>query len=84
MRGYGAKWRAYRTKYIEQNPYCVSAECAAIPLWRRPLATDVDHIDGLGPLGPRGYDPANMQSLCHRCHSIKTAREDGAFGRGKG
>ena len=27
------------------------------------------------------WDSANHQSLCHDCHSFKTAREDGGFGR---
>ena len=39
-------------------------------------ATDVDHIvpiaDGGAPL-----DQANLQSLCHECHSRKTIAENG-------
>jgi 5-methylcytosine-specific restriction protein A len=40
-------------------------------------ATDVDHIDG----NARNNDVHNLQSLCHSCHSRKTARQDGGFGR---
>lgn len=42
---------------------------------QRDLATEVDHIDGLGPLGPRGFDPDNLQAMSHRHHSRKTAAE---------
>lgn len=71
-RGYGSKWRKYRTWYIKQHPTCVT--CG------KP-ATDVDHIDGLGPNGPRGYDETNLQSMCRSCHARKTAAHDGSFGR---
>lgn len=43
-------------------------------------ATEVDHIDG----NEWNWEPDNLQSLCHECHSIKTARENGGFGRGNG
>ncbi|WP_231626416.1 HNH endonuclease signature motif containing protein [Streptomyces apocyni] len=46
-----------------------------LPQLQRDLATEVDHIDGLGPLGPRGFDPANWQAMSKRHHSRKTARE---------
>lgn len=39
------------------------------------MASDVDHIDGLGPLGPRGHDPDNLRSMCHPCHSKRTAAD---------
>jgi 5-methylcytosine-specific restriction enzyme A len=42
-----------------------------------------DHVDGLGPDGPRGYDVDNFQALCHSCHSSKTVRHDGGFGRAR-
>ncbi|PAN01044.1 HNH endonuclease [Streptomyces sp. Alain-F2R5] len=32
-------------------------------------------MDGLGPLGPRGFDPSNWQAMSKRHHSAKTARE---------
>lgn len=40
----------------------------------RPPATEVDHVDGLGPLGPRGHDWSNLRALTKRCHSRVTAR----------
>ncbi|MFC8494723.1 HNH endonuclease signature motif containing protein [Streptomyces sp. NPDC057235] len=42
---------------------------------QRDLATEVDHIDGLGPLGPRGFDPSNWQAMSKAHHARKTARE---------
>ncbi len=73
QRGYtSARWRSTRRAQLRREPLC--RECGKV-------ATDVDHIDGLGPLGPRGHDPENLQSLCRPCHSRKTARENGGFGR---
>jgi 5-methylcytosine-specific restriction protein A len=65
-RGYNFKWQEFRKKYLARNPNCVVVGCER-------QATDVDHIDNLGPLGPRGYDPSNLQALCHQHHSAKTA-----------
>jgi ribose 1,5-bisphosphokinase PhnN len=46
-------------------------------------ATDVDHIDGEGPLGPRGHDWTNLRALCHSHHSKRTARDQpGGFSMG--
>lgn len=73
-RGYDKRWRLFRAEFLFENPFCSEAGCFS-------LATDVDHIDGLGPHGPRGYDPDNCQGFCHPHHSQKTARENGSFGR---
>lgn len=80
-RGYDRSWRTIRDDYLTEHPYCQDPRCAALPIWRRTLATDVDHVDGLGPDGPGGNDWANLQALCHPHHSEKTARHDGGFGR---
>ncbi len=45
------------------------------------LATEVDHIIPHKGDMSLFWDPSNWQSLCHACHSRKTAREDGGFGR---
>jgi 5-methylcytosine-specific restriction protein A len=42
-------------------------------------ATDVDHIVSKAKGGTDAG--TNLQSLCHSHHSMKTAREDGGFGR---
>jgi hypothetical protein len=45
------------------------------------MATDVDHIIAKSKGGTDAY--SNLQSLCHRCHSQKTATIDGGFGHAK-
>ena len=83
QRGWSPKWAAFSKAYLADHPLCVSPECSALPVWRRPASTDVDHIDGTGRNGLRAYDDDNLMALCHPCHSRKTAREDGGFGRPK-
>ncbi|MEU9777445.1 HNH endonuclease signature motif containing protein [Streptomyces sp. NPDC047968] len=74
-RGYGRRWRQASAPYLQDHPYCECDSCALLPPLQRDLATEVDHIDGLGPHGPRGYDPDNWQAMSKRHHSAKTARE---------
>ena len=76
-RGYGYRWQKARAAYLRQHPLC--CECAKSGLLV--AATDVDHI-----VPHRGdyqlmWDQSNWQSLCHKCHSRKTAAVDGGFGR---
>lgn len=71
--GYNAKWRRTRAAYLLAHPLCQWPGCTA-------AAVDVDHDDGLGPLGPRGHDWSNLRGYCHPHHSTKTALYDGAFG----
>ncbi|MFA5379199.1 MAG: HNH endonuclease signature motif containing protein, partial [Dehalococcoidia bacterium] len=54
------------------NPICV--------MCGRP-ATDVDHIEPHCGDYDKFWDESNLSALCHSCHSRKTAREDGGFGR---
>lgn len=69
QRGYDAKWRRTRGEYLRTHPICEDeAGCIQV-------ATDVDHIDGLGPKGPRGHDDENLRALCHSHHSQRTARD---------
>lgn len=75
-RGYDARWRAFAKDYLARHPACQWAGCTA-------PATEVDHRDGQGPLGPHGYDEANLAGLCKPHHSTKTAAVDGSFGRPK-
>lgn len=73
QRGYDQRWQRTRTAYLAAHPTC---ECGC-----GGKATDVDHIDGLGPNGPHGHDWQNLQALTASCHAQKTARHDGSFGR---
>lgn len=66
-RGYDAKWRRTRGRYLAQHAMCEHEGCAA-------KATDVHHLDGLGPQGPDGHKWANLQALCASHHAAITAR----------
>lgn len=64
-RGYGYRWQQKRAEHLRKHPTCV--HCGA-------QATQVDHITPLRRGGTN--DEGNLQSLCHSCHSKKTARYD--------
>lgn len=75
-RGYNNAWRKYRDRYLKEHPLCVMCMLNRII---QP-ATVVDHILPVN----RGGDfwlASNHQALCASCHGIKTATEDGGFGR---
>ena len=68
-----------RPNQLLREPFC--RECAR--RGERVRATDVDHV-----IPHRGnwalfIDPSNLQSLCHSCHSRKTAAEMAAEKRGR-
>jgi 5-methylcytosine-specific restriction protein A len=72
-RGYGISWRAIRRRYLRRNPVCEFERCSQD-------ATEVHHLDGLGPKGDNS--DANLMSLCNSHHSQITAsqhRLGGAF-----
>lgn len=73
-KGYDSAWTRTRRAYLRAHPWCECAECDALPMPLRPAATEVDHIDGLGPLGPRGHDWDNLRSMTKAHHSRETAR----------
>lgn len=83
QRGYDDAWERTSKAVLEARPWC---ECPGCPKCRphggcRQRSTDTDHIDGLGPAGPRGHDWTNLRALCHRCHSHRTGRDQGALAR---
>lgn len=75
-RGYDYKWQQESKAYLASHPWCAECERQG----RRTPATEVDHR--IPHKGNRKlfWNQANWQSLCHKCHSIKTVREDGGFG----
>lgn len=81
-RGYDHRWREEARRYKAQRRAAGTLHCDHCGLTEdqldRPL--EVDHIDGLGPNGPRGYDPDNYQLLCRPDHQTKTAHQTGAKG----
>ena len=75
-RGYGARWRRLRERFLFEHPLC--EEC--LKRGRAVPATDVDHIRPHRGEEALMWDEENLQALCHACHSRKTAAEDGGFG----
>ena len=68
---YGRRWRKVARAHLEREPLCrICAERGTIR-----QARDVDHITPRSAGGSDADD--NLQSLCHRCHSAKTAQEAG-------
>ena len=77
-RGYGYRWRRLRRLFLNEHPLC--CDPFGIHTDQVIAATDVDHIVSRRMGG--GDNEENLQALCHRCHSMKTAREDGRWGHG--
>lgn len=68
-RDYGARWRRLRAMVLRREPAC--RRCGA-------LATEVDHVVPLRCV--RIHAAVNLQPLCKRCHSSKTAQENSLGG----
>ncbi len=66
-----SEWAQLRGGQLLREPFC--RECARRGL--RVRATDVDHIRDHKGDWRIFTDPANLESLCHSCHSRKTAAE---------
>lgn len=69
-RGYSSRWSGYARGYLAYHPLC--AHCTT--QGRTTLATLVDHVHPVtkGEADPKFWDADNHQSLCRRCHSVKT------------
>jgi 5-methylcytosine-specific restriction protein A len=81
-RGYDATWRRLREQHLRRNRACVGV----IEGQRRPCgewATDVDHIVSVRDAPERRLDPTNLRSLCHSCHSRRTALDQSGWGKGR-
>lgn len=76
-RGYGYRWRQLRMMVLAAQPLCADPyHIHPLPV----LATDVDHVVPLDAGGTDELD--NLQALCHSCHSRKTSKADGRWGKG--
>lgn len=73
---YGHKWRQLREWVLRRQPLCKECEKRG----KIEPATEVDHILKHGGDMKLFWDKNNLQGLCKKCHSAKTAREDGGFG----
>lgn len=67
------QWRSCAKAFLRAHPGCAVLNCS----WP---ATEVHHIDGQGPNGPRGRDWTNLRALCKSHHSQITGATVG-FGR---
>ncbi|WP_342663555.1 HNH endonuclease signature motif containing protein [Paenibacillus pinihumi] len=76
-RGYDHVWRAARSRYLKKNPVCVKCIEKGFAV----QSTVVDHIKPHKGNKKLFWDKSNWQALCASCHSTKTVREDGGFGR---
>lgn len=66
------RWREKRRRQLDREPLC--RECRKEH--KLTQATEVDHIVPHKGDKTLFFDDHNLQSLCHKCHSIKTAREN--------
>ncbi|OVE49439.1 hypothetical protein CBW21_06035 [Chromobacterium violaceum] len=93
-RGYTNAWSRAARAYRAKHPFC--AECQRQD--GRLIAADhVDHItppryreamesgdpERIADAKRLFWDSSNWQPLCRRCHSRKTAAEDGGFGNAR-
>jgi 5-methylcytosine-specific restriction protein A len=76
-RGYDARWRAYRLRYLAQHPLCV--QCAAEPKPRITPSTVVDHIKAHKGDPKLFWDPTNHRAVCKPHHDERV--DEGDFGR---
>ena len=68
---YGRRWRKIRVVHLAANPWCV--RCLEDGVYNP--ATDVDHkVDHKGDV--ELFYRGELQSLCHKHHSEKTAMEN--------
>jgi 5-methylcytosine-specific restriction protein A len=81
-RGYGSRWRRLRQMQLAREPICQDPFGFHAADGRVVMAIEVDHIISKSKGGRDNLD--NLQSLCKGCHSTKTAKMDGGFGRAMG
>ena len=77
-RGYDARWRRLRAMALRRHPLCADPFGVHQRRHEVELATDVDHVVPLA--GGGGSTDDNLQSLCHACHSRKTATQSSGWG----
>lgn len=90
-RGYDARWRAYRARWLAAHPFCgerhdgsLSGEHSAcvrgglyIDAQRSGRPMHVDHIVPVngGQDDPWFWERSNHQTLCASCHAAKSRKE---------
>ncbi|ADL50540.1 HNH endonuclease [Clostridium cellulovorans] len=72
-----SRWKKLRLQFLQEQPLCV--ECKSKGVIK--AATDLDHIQAHKGDEELFWNINNLQALCHSCHSRKTARDDGRWGK---
>jgi 5-methylcytosine-specific restriction enzyme A len=67
-RGYNHAWLGIRAQVLREEDHCRRCGAGGQP------SDHVDHIEPFKFVGSN--DRANLQRLCHACHSRKTLREN--------
>ena len=81
-RGYGRRWQRVSKAFLRKHPLCECQDCKR--LGEIKAATVVDHkIPHKGDM-KLFWNRNNWQAMAKECHDHKTAKYDGAFGRGGG
>jgi 5-methylcytosine-specific restriction protein A len=65
-----ARWQRLREFHLNREPLCRLCKMSGRPVPGRV----VDHIRRI-KAGGDPFDPANLQTLCDRCHNVKRSEE---------
>jgi len=89
QRGYTYRWQQYCKTYRVVHPLCqgYAKDETGNTLHAEGCGWATEHVDHIqaitGPDDPLFWEPTNHAGRSHSCHSVKTIREDGGFGRVK-
>ena len=70
IRGYDSSWRVVRKYHLDNNPLC--HDC--LTMKRYTPGQDIHHKIKLKDRPDLRDDPNNLMTLCHSCHSVRTAK----------
>ena len=70
------RWKALRGFILSRNPICEAC--------KRAPSSHVDHRIAHKGEEALFFNAQNLQALCHSCHSEKTVKRDGGFGKERG
>jgi 5-methylcytosine-specific restriction protein A len=79
QRGYDSRWQRARLSFLAEHPLC--KRCSEMNPPRVTEATVVDHSIPHKGNQELFWNVDLWISLCEHCHNVKTANEDGGFGR---
>jgi 5-methylcytosine-specific restriction protein A len=76
-RGYSSDWQRLRADHLARHPHCEDCRLNG----QLVEAKHVDHVKAHRGNETLRLDRTNLRSLCASCHSRKTVKQDGGFGR---